>query len=156
MTCSIAVLMRKAHGASIEGHIDMSSQELKHYSQASQDLQQALQLQPSNKTFATALKQLELDIMEQRKQRAVAKQLSTSSTEAVSPAVTETAQQPTQGSASSRSTAHAHPVLELEALMKQLQGAGAQLSAYNTKTFPIPADQQLPRRTRKFRLYLMS
>ena len=54
-------------------------QELKHYSQALQDLQQALNIEPGNKAFAKELERLKQDCAEHRKQRAVLKQLNNSS-----------------------------------------------------------------------------
>ena len=53
-------------------------QELKHYSQAVQDLEQALVLESGNKAFAKELDRLKQDCAEQRKQRAVLKQLDNS------------------------------------------------------------------------------
>ena len=50
-------------------------QELKHFSEAYRDLQQALELEPANKPFAKELERLKQDCAEQRKQRAVLKQI---------------------------------------------------------------------------------
>ncbi|DBA68482.1 TPA: hypothetical protein ACH3X2_013769 [Trebouxia sp. C0005] len=49
--------------------------ELKHFSEAYRDLQQALELEPANKPFAKELERLKQDCAEQRKQRAVLKQI---------------------------------------------------------------------------------
>ena len=70
-------------------------QELKHYSEAVKDLQQALDLEPNNKTFAKELDRLKQDCTEQRKQRAVLKQqLDSGNSLSQNPHVSVSAKQP--------------------------------------------------------------
>ena len=76
----------------IEPSASLVIQELKHYSQALQDLQQALTIEPENKAFAKELERLKQDCAEHRKQRAVLKQIDSSNISA-SPAPKDRAAQ---------------------------------------------------------------
>lgn len=58
------------------------------------DLQQALDLEPNNKTFAKELDRLKQDCTEQRKQRAVLKQLDNGNSLSQNPHVSVSAKQP--------------------------------------------------------------
>lgn len=83
-------------------------------------MQQALELEPDNKAFAKELEQLQLDVAEHRKQRAVLKQLdSRSSTTSALPDA-EAALTEQSGSKEGPD----EPVIEFEKLIKQLQTAG--------------------------------
>lgn len=64
------------------------SQALYHYSEAMQDLQQAIQLEPDNKAFAKELDTVRKDAAEAKKQRAVLKQLNSNSSLSAKPSTT--------------------------------------------------------------------
>lgn len=98
-------------------------QELKHYSEASSDLQLALKLEPNNKTFARELDQLSLDVAELRKQRAVLRQLAGNNSGRSSLPVTEAAHQ-LSAEQPDRHTASAEPLVEFLELIKELRDAG--------------------------------
>ena len=97
---------------------------MKHYSEATQDLQRALELEPSNKVFAKELDQLQMDVAEQRKQRAVLKQLAVCSGSTTSPLPAAEAASSGQSGSNPGST---EPVVEFERLVTQLHTAGAAL-----------------------------
>lgn len=93
---------------------------MKHFAEATKDLQQALELEPDNKAFAKELDQLQLDVAEHRKQRAVLKQLDSNNS--------STSALPDAGAASSEQSGSKagpdEPVVEFEKLITQLQTAG--------------------------------
>ena len=102
----------------------MCLQELKHYPEASNDLQLALKLEPNSRVFAKELDQLKFDVAELRKQRAVLRQLAGSDSGRSSLPVTEAA---TQSSAEQPGghAASAKPLVGLVELTKELRDAGA-------------------------------
>lgn len=93
---------------------------MKHYAEASKDLQQALELEPDNKAFAKELEQLHMDVAEHRRQRAVLKQLDSSSSNTSALPDAEAASTKQSGS----NVGPDEPVVQFEKLIKQLQTAG--------------------------------
>ncbi len=101
-------------------------QELKHFSEAARDLQQALELEPVNKAFAKELERLKHDCAEQRKQRAVLKQLHNVNSQSSNASAASSAKQ-TTGEQQDRSCSDGEPVKDLQRvqqLMQALQIAG--------------------------------
>ncbi|DBA95261.1 TPA: hypothetical protein ACH3X3_013155 [Trebouxia sp. C0006] len=103
--------------------------ELKHFSEAARDLQQALELEPANKGFAKELERLKQDCAEQRKQRAVLKQLHNVNSQSSNASAASTAKQ-TNGEQQGRSVSAGEPVKDLQRvqqLMQALHIAGKKL-----------------------------
>ncbi|KAL0026310.1 hypothetical protein WJX77_010157 [Trebouxia sp. C0004] len=103
--------------------------ELKHFSEAYRDLQQALELEPANKAFAKERERLKQDCAEQRKQRAVLKQLHNVNSQSSNASAAFTAKQ-TLGEQQGRSFSAGEPVKDLQKvqqLMQALHVAGEKL-----------------------------
>lgn len=97
---------------------------MKHYSEASKDLQLALELEPNNKAFVKELDELKLDVAEHRKQRAVLRQLAGSNSGSVSLPAEEAAHQQSAEQPSS-DTASAEPLVRFMEMITELRSAGA-------------------------------
>ncbi len=95
-------------------------QELKHCSEASRDLQQALELEPANKTFAKELERLKQDCAEQRKQRAVLKQLHNVNSQSSNASAASIAKQ-TTGEQHGKSFSAGEPVKDLQRVQQLMQ-----------------------------------
>jgi len=95
-------------------------QELKHFSEAARDLQQALELEPANKGFAKELERLKQDCAEQRKQRAVLKQLYNVNSQSSSASAASIAKQ-TTGEQQGQSLSAGKPVKDLQRLQQLMQ-----------------------------------
>ena len=95
-------------------------QELKHFSEAARDLQQALELEPANKGFAKELERLKQDCAEQRKQRAVLKQLHNVNSQSSNASAASTAKQ-TNGEQQGRSVSAGEPVKDLQRVQQLMQ-----------------------------------
>ena len=95
-------------------------QELKHFSEAARDLQQALELEPANKGFAKELEKLKQDCAEQRKQRAVLKQLHNVNSQSSNASAASTAKQ-TNGEQQGRSVSAGEPVKDLQRVQQLMQ-----------------------------------
>ena len=117
-------------------------QELKHFSEAARDLQQALKLEPANKAFAKELERLKQDCAEQRKQRAVLKQLQNVNIQSSSASAASVPKQ-TTGEQQGRSCAAGEPVkdlLRVQQLMQALHIAGMPYSNLLLEKFLAAAD----------------
>ncbi len=99
-------------------------QELKHFSEAAKDLQRALELDPSNKAFAKELERLKQDCAEQRKQRAVLKQLDCNNSMPSNASASGTIKQPVVASNGTASEGPVQDLQRLEQLVTDLQAAG--------------------------------
>ncbi|DBA92213.1 TPA: hypothetical protein ACH3X1_015922 [Trebouxia sp. C0004] len=113
--------------------------ELKHFSEAYRDLQQALELEPANKAFAKERERLKQDCAEQRKQRAVLKQLHNVNSQSSNASAAFTAKQ-TLGEQQGRSFSAGEPVKDLQKVQQLMQALHVAANAPSVQQ----ADIQLP------------